>query len=81
MSEAIIAQKSPLLEELDAGKSYFGVHVVEAKANRFVMAHTKAQDFRRSNTRPLSRRRYFSVVVSKRATRRSVTGRIKVSSQ
>ncbi len=59
----------------------FGVHAVAAKANRFAMVRTKAQDFHRSNTRPLSRRRYFSVVVSKQATRRSVTGRIKLSSQ
>ena len=63
------------------GSAIFGVHVAEAKANRFATVHTKAQNFRRSNTRPLSRRKYFSVVVSKQATRRSVMGRIKPSSQ
>ncbi len=59
----------------------FGVHAVEAKASRFAMVHTMAQDYRSSNTRPLSRRRWFSVVVSKQATRRSVTAPIKPSSQ
>ena len=81
MSNAIIAQKSPMLEDLEAGSAIFGVHVAEAKTNRFATVHTKAQDYRRSNTRPLSRRKYFSVVVSKQATRRSVMGRIKPSSQ
>ena len=61
------------------GSAIFGVHAAEAKANRFAMVHIKAQNFRQSNTRPLSRRKYFSVVVSKRATRRFVTGRIKAS--
>ncbi len=80
MREAIIAQKSPLLEELDAGKSYFWCACGRSKSQPFATVHTKARDFHRSNTRPLSRRKYFSVVVSKRETRHSVTGRTKVSS-
>ena len=63
------------------GSAIFGVHAAEAKASRFAMVHTKVQDFHRSNTRPLSPRRSFSVVASKQAARRSVTGRIKASSQ
>ena len=62
------------------GRAIFGVHAVGARANRFAMVLTRVQDFRRSNSKPLSRRKYFSVVVSERATRRSVTGRTAVSS-
>ena len=63
------------------GSAISGVHAAAAKANRFATVRTKAQVFRRSNTRPLNRRKYFSVVASRQATRRSVTGLIMVSSR
>ena len=63
------------------GRAIFGVHAVEAKANRFATVHTKTQDFHPSNTKPFIRRRCFSVVVSKPATRRSVMGHTTVSSR
>jgi hypothetical protein len=62
-------------------RAIFGVHAVEAKNNRFATDHIKTLEFHPSNTKPLIRRKCFSVVVSKRATHRSVTGRTIVSSQ
>jgi CDGSH-type Zn-finger protein len=81
VSEAKISQKSPILENLETGKSYFWCACGRSKNQLFCDGSYTDTVFLPLKYKAYKSEKIFFIVVTKRATRHSVMERIKISSQ